>query len=390
MFRQIRLGLVVVLFAALGTLGWVGTGMVAAQSADQPTATPGAGHDAHHGMHHGAADATATPTATPAPEAAPAPAHDMAAMGGDDGHGGHDMGPVPSAGVPAATTLQGGQPLTYTLDGDVKVFHLTAAPVLWPIATGVTVTAWAYNGSVPGPMLHLTEGDKVRVVVANQLPDPTAIHWHGLLVDNNMDGVAPITQPLIAPGSVYTYEFTADPAGSFMYHSHVETDKQVLLGLYAPIVIDPAVPAADAPDVDVVMMLSEWRVVGGETDPAMPMAGMEPNYFTINGKAFPDTAPIDVKVGQRVRIRFMGIGQFIHPMHLHGFAFKVVGTDGYPVPEAAQLTKDTISVAPGERYDVEFVATRPGQWMLHCHIPHHITNDGVEPGGLVTLVNVSE
>jgi FtsP/CotA-like multicopper oxidase with cupredoxin domain len=154
--------------------------------------------------------------------------------------------------------------------------------------------------------------------------------------------------------------------------------------------VDPAEPEAAAPDHDVVMMLSEWRVVNGVTSPAMPMAGMEPNYFTVNGKAFPATETLNVKVGDRVRIRLMGIGQFVHPMHLHGAPFQVVATDGYTVPEAARLTKDTILVSPGERYDIEFVATEPGMWMLHCHIPHHITNDGAEPGGLMVMVNVSE
>ena len=137
------------------------------------------------------------------------------------------------------------------------------------------------------------------------------------------------------------------------------------------------------------MMLSEARVVDGETYPAMPMAGMEPNYFLINGKAFPATETISIKQGDRVRIRFMGIGQLVHPMHLHGMPFKIVATDGYPVPEAAQLTKDTVLVSPGERYDVEFIASEPGHWMLHCHILHHTTNDGAEPGGLMMMFDVA-
>jgi FtsP/CotA-like multicopper oxidase with cupredoxin domain len=122
----------------------------------------------------------------------------------------------------------------------------------------------------------------------------------------------------------------------------------------------------------------------------VPMAGAEPNYFTINGQAFPATQTINVQRGQRVRLRLVNIGQFVHPMHLHGMPFQIVATDGYPVPEAAQLTKDTVSIAPGERYDIEFTATQPGQWLLHCHILHHTTNDGVEPGGLTLIVNVSE
>jgi FtsP/CotA-like multicopper oxidase with cupredoxin domain len=175
-----------------------------------------------------------------------------------------------------------------------------------------------------------------------------------------------------------------------MYHSHYESDVQVGLGLYAPFIIDPKEPVEPQADIDVMLMLSEWRASNGQTFAAMPMAGMEPNYFTINGKAFPATETIKARVGQRIRLRLAGIGQFVHPMHLHGVPFKIVATDGHPVPEAAQLTKDTVSVAPGERYDVEFVAAEPGEWMLHCHIPHHTTNNGDEPGGLMLVVHVTE
>ncbi len=205
-----------------------------------------------------------------------------------------------------------------------------------------------------------------------------------------MDGVPGVTQEPIQPGESFTYEFTARPAGTFMYHSHYEGDIQVMAGLYAPFLIDPREGEANPPSVDEVLMISEWLVKDGQTFAAMPMSGMEPNYFTINGKAFPDTKTITVKKGETVRLRFIGIGQFIHPMHLHGMAFKIVATDGHPVPEIAQLTKDTVSVAPGERYDIEFVATESGQWMLHCHILHHTTNDNIEPGGLMLMIEVVE
>jgi manganese oxidase len=307
---------------------------------------------------------------------------DMASMSG--------MGAVPSDGVPDATAVAVAQPLDYVLDGDTKVFTLTAEVVQWPIMEGVTMTAYTYNGMVPGPLLRVTEGDKVRVVLQNQLPEATSIHWHGILVPNEMDGVTGVTQEGVQPSETFSYEFVAKPSGSFMYHSHTDSDKQVGLGLYAPFIIDPAQPESSAPDVDVVMMLSEARVVDGQTYEAMPMAGAEPNYFVINGKSFPATETIPVKKGDRVRIRFMGIGQFVHPMHLHGMPFKIVATDGYPVPEAAQLTKDTVLVAPGERYDVEFIANEPGQWVLHCHILHHTTNDNVEPGGLMMMFDVTE
>jgi FtsP/CotA-like multicopper oxidase with cupredoxin domain len=313
----------------------------------------------------------------------------MMAVGGDD-QGGHSMAPISAEGVPAATERQGGQPLAFREEAGVKVFELAMKAVRWPIMDGVTVTAWTYNGTVPGPLLRVTEGEQVRVIVKNELPEASTIHWHGIEVPNGMDGVPDMTQPAIQPGETFTYEFTAKPAGTFMYHSHYESDVQVSLGLYAPFIIDPKEPAGPQAEVDVTLMLSEWRTSNGQTFAAMPMAGMEPNYFTINGKAFPATETIKAKVGQRIRLRLAGIGQFVHPMHLHGVPFKIVATDGHPVPEAAQLTKDTVSVAPGERYDIEFIATEPGEWMFHCHIPHHTTNNGEEPGGLMLVVDVVE
>lgn len=370
-----------------------------------PTPAPVGGHDGHHGASGAAAnDAVTTPTPTASGDSMDMHSTDhmvtpMMSMDGmdmmdemDDDTGdsmGHAMVPVPSDGVPPAVQDTGGQLLDFRVEDGVKVFELTAQPVRWNILDDVTVTAWTYNGTVPGPMIRVSEGDRVRIEFTNQLSEPTTVHWHGIEVPNAMDGVPGLTQDPVMPGDTFVYEFVAEPAGSFMYHSHFESDTQVSLGLYAPFIIDPAEPE-NVPDVDLSLMLSEWRVINGDTYAAMPMMGMEPNYFTINGKAFPATETIHVKVGQRVRLRVMAIGQFVHPMHLHGMPFKLVATDGYPVLDAAQLTKDTVSVAPGERYDIEFVATEPGQWMLHCHILHHATNDGDDPGGLMLIVNVTE
>lgn len=301
----------------------------------------------------------------------------------------HMMKPIGGSNVQPATENIGGQLLVYTQENGVKIFNLTTSAVKWPILEGVYVTAYTYNGTVPGPMIRVTEGDQVRIIVKNELDDPTTIHWHGVEVPNAMDGVPGITQDPIQPGETFTYEFTAQPAGTFMYHSHFEGDIQVTAGLYAPFIIEPRESTPEV-DVDITLMLSEWLIRDGQTYAAMPMSGMDPNYFTINGKAFPATETIHVRRGERVRLRLIGIGQFIHPMHLHGLPFDIVATDGHPVPAEAQLTKDTVSVAPGERYDIEFTATEPGLWMLHCHILHHTTNDNVEPGGLMMVIDITE
>ncbi|MEK7533561.1 MAG: copper oxidase [Patescibacteria group bacterium] len=299
------------------------------------------------------------------------------------------MEAISPEGVAQATQTSGLQELAYTVDKGTKVFNLTAAPVRWPILKDTTVTAWAYNGMVPGPLLRATNGDKVRIIVKNNLPEPTTIHWHGIQVPNNMDGIPDETQKPILPGETFTYEFIAKLAGTYWYHSHFDSDKQISVGLSGAFIIDPVGGIASKPDIDKVFMLNEWRVIDGQTYAAMPATGMDANFFTINGKAYPETEKVEAKVGQKIRLRFVGSGQVIHPMHLHGFPFKIVATDGNDVPESAQWTKDVVSVAPGERYDIEFTPDRPGKWMLHCHIPHHTTNDHQEPGGLMMMVDVT-
>lgn len=270
------------------------------------------------------------------------------------------------------TATRGNQPLTYTLDGDTKVFDLKAQHVRWEVLPGEFVDAYAYNGSVPGPLIRATEGDKVRINFTNELPEPTVIHFHGPKLPNSMDGVADVTQKLIAPGETFRYEFVAQPGGTFMYHTHHNSAEQEGKGLYGVFMVDPKVRPVEY-DKEVIQVLSE---LGG--------------YYLINGKAFPATDPIQARVGERVMIRLVNLGQMTHPMHMHGHPFKIVGTDGYPVPEGQVLTKDVVNIGPGERYDLLMTADNPGTWLFHCHILTHVQNHGVEPGGMITVIKVDE
>jgi FtsP/CotA-like multicopper oxidase with cupredoxin domain len=265
----------------------------------------------------------------------------------------------------------------------------------WNILPTERVAAYAINRQVPGPRLRVTEGDRVRINVRNELPESTTIHWHGLVLPNAMDGPANITQKPIEPGGRFTYEFTAGQPGTFFYHSHDKPDRQQSLGLYGALIVDPADRSVDAAydyDQEAVIQLQEWTEKEGYTFPSMLMEGALPNFFTINGKAYPDTEPIRMRVGEKVRVRFIGShNNFVHPMHIHGGPFRIVQTDGEPVPRPGQWTKDTVNVGPGERYDVIWSARRPGRWLLHCHIPHHTTNNNVEQqggGGLTTIIDV--
>jgi FtsP/CotA-like multicopper oxidase with cupredoxin domain/uncharacterized membrane protein len=294
--------------------------------------------------------------------------------------------------VQAPADARGDRPLEARLDGGVKVYELEAAVTRWNILPHVRVAAYAFNGQVPGPRIRFTEGDRVRFIVRNSLPESTSVHWHGLILPNAMDGAAEITQDPIRPGGSYTYEFTAHQAGTFFYHSHRNPERQEGLGLYGALIIDPRQPSPLHPDQELVVQLQEWLYKNGYTFPSMPMDGMQPNFFTINGKAYPETETVRLRVGERLLVRFIGSQSgFVHPMHIHGGPFSIVATDGQAVPEGAHIVKDTVNVGPGERYDVIWEAREPGRWLLHCHINHHTTNDNSEEkgaGGLTLILDV--
>lgn len=266
------------------------------------------------------------------------------------------------------------KPLEYTMDGDVKVFNITTQEVQWETEPGVSFPAMTYNGIVPGPEFRVTEGDKVRVILKNEMSQSTSIHWHGLIVPNNMDGVPYLTQPPVKPGETYTYEFTAINPGTHMYHSHHNAAEQVSSGLLGSFIIEPKDKSRE-PQVD-----AEYVWVLNDTTLG----------FTINGKSFPYTQPVVAKKGQKIRVRYMNEGFMIHPIHLHGVPQLVFAKDGnyLPVPYLA----DTVNIAPGERYDVLIDCTDDlsvGVWAYHCHILTHAeSRHGMF--GMVTVLIVQE
>jgi FtsP/CotA-like multicopper oxidase with cupredoxin domain len=260
------------------------------------------------------------------------------------------------------------------MDGDVKLFEITCQLVEWEHAPGKTVEAWTYNGVTPGPEIRVTEGDKVRFVVHNELPQSTAIHWHGLILPNSQDGVPYITQPPIKPGETYTYEFQVREgnAGSHMYHSHHNAAFQVTQGLLGSFVVEPKDSSTrPAFDREYTMVLNDGPI----------------GAYSLNGKTFPATQPLNAKQGERVLVRFMNEGLMIHPMHLHGMPMTVIAQDGWLLPQAYKC--DTLNVAPGQRFEVIIEATEIGVWAFHCHILSHAES---EHGmfGMVTALIVEE
>lgn len=317
------------------------------------------------------------------------------AMGGMAmGHGGMEhMAPLSIDGIADAPSDRGGARLAGARRNGALEFKLDARPVWWRVYGKRKLSAWAYNGIVPGPTIRVQNGERVRIKFTNNLPEETTIHWHGIGVPNSDDGVPDVTQQPIQPGKTYTYEFTArpagDPAGSgtFLYHSHVDEDRQMSAGLAGVLIIDPARPSAGY-DVERTLTVSEWTAdsQSGRTRGAMEMEGMLPNFFTINGKSFPDTERVKVKAGDRVLLRLVNAGQFSHPLHLHGTAFRVVARDGHASRDDG--LRDAIALASGERADIAFTLPK-GKWLFHCHIGHHLTNDGEGPGGLISIVEAT-
>lgn len=302
--------------------------------------------------------------------------------------------------------------LTGQESNGVKKYELTAERVTQKFTDQYSAKAWGFNGSTPGPTLVAQEGDEIEITVTNNLPESTSVHWHGLEVPNRMDGVPEVQEsPKIEPGKSFTYKFTVENPGTYMYHSHTKVFKQEPMGLAGSFVVQPKEPKEEV-DRDIVMMLQEWNLEGAgshsmsmesgnnaadETDEEEPSGvyevnpmSMDPNMFTINGKSYPSTEKIKVNKGEKVRIRYTNASANSHPMHMHGDDFKVVGTDGNPIKKSAQLEKNVINVAPGETWDIEFTAENQGTWPIHCHKPHHTMNADGGMGGMFTAIEIVE
>jgi FtsP/CotA-like multicopper oxidase with cupredoxin domain len=278
---------------------------------------------------------------------------------------GHEAG---MKAFPAETEAQGNQPLEPIIENGVKVFELTAEDVKWETEPGVFVDAMGFNGQVPGPEMRVNPGDRVRIIVRNQMSQPTTMHLHGVTLPNEMDGVPYITQDPIMPGGFFTYEFDViDPPGMYVYHSHFNSTEQVGKGLYGAFYIEPkgGFSAVYGEKIEVEHTL---------------FLGDGPTGYVLNGKGFPATQPIVAEEGDDVLIHLSNDGAQIHPMHLHGFHFEVVAQDGFALEQPYMA--DTISVAPGQRFDILLKADQPGVWAYHCHVLPHVEG----PEGMFGMV----
>jgi FtsP/CotA-like multicopper oxidase with cupredoxin domain len=285
---------------------------------------------------------------------------------------------APDFNTPVVTTDVGDLP--YEMDGGVKVFRLTAHVMKQQVAPQKTIDVWGFNGSAPGPTIQVTQGDRVRVIFKNELPEPSSIHWHGFEDQLGNDGMPGISQEPVKPGESYTYNFVIKQEGTFFYHSHMSM--QEMAGMLGAFIMHPKTPYQPHCDKDFVISIQAYWVLPNSSTPNT--MNMEYNWLLLNGKAGPSSTPLIVRQGDRVRIRFVNLSMNHHPMHLHGHTFYITGTEGGRIPETAWWPGNTVLVGVAQARNVEFVADNPGDWMLHCHLPHHMMNSMASQAGPMT------
>ena len=265
-----------------------------------------------------------------------------------------------------------GKTLPYKMVDGMKQFHLVAEEIDHEFAPGCVAKCWGYNGTTPGPTIEAVAGDRVRILVTNNLPEHTTIHWHGLVLPSGMDGVGGLSQPHIKPGETYAYEFTLQEAGTHMYHPHADEMVQLAVGMMGMFIIHPR-DGEDVPvDRDYCIMLHNWALHPGTYRPD-PSIMVDFNLWSMNSKVFPAIDPLIAQSGERVRIRLGNLSMWNHPMHLHGHKFMVTGSDGGRWPQSIWRPEVTEIIGVGQTRDLEFIAN-PGDWAFHCHMSHHTMN----------------
>ncbi len=271
---------------------------------------------------------------------------------------------------------------------ELHKFEMTIEEVEIEVAPGFKSKVWAYNGQVPGPLIHVKQGDEIEVTLVNNTTLNHTIHWHGVYQTDSwrMDGVPDVTQKAIDPGESFVYRFVADKPGSLWYHCHVNVPEHVgLRGMWGALIVDPIDPLPIEAEVtkEAILMFTGWN-----SDVAMTYGkGGHPteklDYFSINGRSFPMTQPLKVKKGDVLRLRLFGAGMEV-AFHLHGHDVLVTHIDGLPLD--SPYYADVVNIPSGGRVDVIVRLNNPGLWINHDHIEQHVSNAGKTPGGAVMIL----
>jgi FtsP/CotA-like multicopper oxidase with cupredoxin domain len=268
--------------------------------------------------------------------------------------------------------------LPFKMKDGVKEFHLVAQSVQREFLPGTRMNVWGFNGSMPGPTIEITQGDRIRVIVTNELPEQTTVHWHGFELPVQYDGSHTMTQNPIMPGKQFVYEFDVHEHGTFWYHTHVAM--QETHGMVGWMIVHPKKTVGPPVDRDFGLLFQNFAIKPNQT--INDSWSMDWNWHTINGRSGPFTTPLVVRHGERVRVRLMNFSPIQHhPVHLHGHTFWVTGHEGARMPTSAWVPRNTELVAVAQASNFEFIANNPGDWMFHCHMTHHMMNHMVNHVG---------
>lgn len=290
-----------------------------------------------------------------------------------------DAGPVPFEAPDLAK-------LPWKMVRGAKEFHLVPMAVEREFLPGYKMNVYGYNGTMPGPTIEVNQGDRVRIVVTNELPEDTYVHWHGFELPVQYDGSAELTQEPIKPGKTFVYEFDVHEEGTFFYHSHVAM--QEAFGMVGWFIVHPQKVFDPPVDRDFGLIFQNFFIEPNQT--IADSWRMDWNWHTINGRSGPYTTPLVVKHGERVRVRLMNFAPMQHhPIHLHGHTFWVTGHEGARAPKTAWIPRNNVLVGIAQATDFEFVANNPGDWMFHCHMVHHMMNHMTRQVGPRMRQNVS-
>jgi FtsP/CotA-like multicopper oxidase with cupredoxin domain len=299
-----------------------------------------------------------------------------------------------------------------------KEVHLFAREAFVDVGGGLKVKALTYNGNIPGPQLDVIEGQPVRIVLHNQMKVPTSLHFHGLIVPHNVDGlprsksgssaaapggaksgsgaggvfsttggatVMPLPERFVKPGESYGYQFIPQGAGTYFYHPQIVHLEERGRGMYGALIVHPR--TAKQADLDLVLLIGELN--NDSAPPFTPDGLPKRPIYVVNGKTAPYIPPIEVRSGERVRLRLVNVCEEAVPLHLSGHKMEIVANNGSDLLEP-QVFRDTVTLNPGERMDVEFTAGNIGVWSLASEKISQTTTGGKFPGGIALVVRYQE
>ena len=275
----------------------------------------------------------------------------------------------------------------------IQEFHLFARNGIFNPRKGEEINGLSYNGKVPGPMIRVRQGLPVKIVLHNQLDTSTSLYFHGLKAPHEVNGLPRKGAGIVEKGESFVYQFIPTSTGTFWYHPQVVHANQRLKGLYGVIIVEPNLPSKPY-DKDITLLFSKVssKKVSSKSYAVAPTGKDDKNIdvaFLVNGKQAPEIPAMELRRGDRVKLRLINASDEIVPIHLSGHKLEVISANGADKLEP-HVFRDSITLQPSDRVEVEFIANNPGVWSLASELFYQASYNGKFPGGIALVVRYSE